>query len=309
MATLNEAIASECSYALPRKDASGQTKVIEGPSIRFAEIIGSAWRNAHVATRIVDDDGEFVTAQAVFHDLERNWKVMEEVSRRVTDKRGRRYSADMVGVTANAARSIAMRNAVLHGIPKAFWQDIWSAARRTAVGDQHSLETKRLEAIKAFAPFGIKQEDILRVLDRKGLEDMTIEDLQTLFGFLTAIKDGEATPESIFAPEPQPTTSATADVKEKLRGKTNGETKAQPTPPPVAQNVGNPGGPLRDDDPRGKPLTYPEARKLLDDATAQTIDDAERAIERFGGMDDLRMELSEYAQTRRKELGVGKGLL
>ena len=41
LATLNDSIAQQCNYSLPRKDKNGQVKTIEGASIRFAEIIGS----------------------------------------------------------------------------------------------------------------------------------------------------------------------------------------------------------------------------------------------------------------------------
>ena len=38
MVTLNESVAGQCIYALPRDG-----KTIEGPSARFAEVIASAW--------------------------------------------------------------------------------------------------------------------------------------------------------------------------------------------------------------------------------------------------------------------------
>lgn len=44
MATLNEQVAEECFYALPRKE-NGETKMIEGPSARLAEIVASSWGN------------------------------------------------------------------------------------------------------------------------------------------------------------------------------------------------------------------------------------------------------------------------
>ncbi len=246
LATLNESIAGECGYALPRKDKNGQVKTIEGASIRFAEIIGSAWGNAHVGTRVIADDGEFITAQAVFHDLERNWKVVEEVQRRVTDSKGRRYSADMIAVTANAARSIAMRNAVLHGIPKALWEDIRLRARAVAAGDQRSLGSKRLEAVKAFATYGISEAQILGTLGRDGVVDITIDDLSTLFGLLTAIKDGDITPEEAFREQasgetvPMPTAKAEPIYEDALGRETvppgDPARSERPKPPQPAEN-------------------------------------------------------------------------
>lgn len=117
MVTLSESVAEQCIYALPRDG-----KTIEGPSARFAEVIASAWGNCRAGARVVDDKGEFVVSQGVFHDLERNVAITYEVQRRITNKKGQRFSADMIGVTANAACSIALRNAILKGVPKAFWK-------------------------------------------------------------------------------------------------------------------------------------------------------------------------------------------
>ena len=107
MVTLSESVAEQCIYALPRDG-----KTIEGPSARFAEVVASAWGNCRAGARVINDAGEFVTAQGVFHDLERNVAITYEVQRRITDKHGKRYKADMIGVTANAACSIALRNAI-----------------------------------------------------------------------------------------------------------------------------------------------------------------------------------------------------
>jgi hypothetical protein len=155
MVTLTEAIAEECIYALPRDG-----KTIEGPSARFAEVIISAWGNSRSGARVVDDSGEFVTAQGVFHDLQKNVAITYEVKRRITDKRGRRYNPDMIGVTANAACSIALRNAILKGVPKAFWSDIYEAARKTIMGDFQTLANRRAAALNAFQKFGVTPDRI-----------------------------------------------------------------------------------------------------------------------------------------------------
>ncbi len=193
MCTLNEAIAGECIYALPRDG-----KVIEGPSARFAEIVASAWGNSRAGARVLSDQGDFVTAQGVFHDLERNIAITYEVQRRIIDKHGRRFKPDMIGVTANAACSIALRNAILKGVPKAFWADIYADARKAAVGDVTTLANKRANAVKAFQAYGIDETQILALLGKSGVADITLDDLAQLRGVLTAIKDGDTTPEDAF---------------------------------------------------------------------------------------------------------------
>ncbi|MCY1166582.1 hypothetical protein D9M73_65250 [compost metagenome] len=206
MVTLNEQVAGECVYALPRNEkdkATGQwvTKTIEGPSARFAEVVASAWGNSRAGARVVSDQGDFVTAQGVFHDLERNVAITYEVQRRITGANGQRYKSDMIGVTANAACSIALRNAILKGVPKAFWSDMYDAARQCIMGDIKTLANRRIDAIAKFQRFGINQGQIFERLEVAGIEDITLEHLVTLRGLMTAIKEGDTTPEQAFAKE------------------------------------------------------------------------------------------------------------
>ncbi|HEU0283496.1 MAG TPA: hypothetical protein VFQ99_06895 [Gallionella sp.] len=194
MVTISEAVAQECIYAIPRDG-----KVIEGPSARFAEVVASAWGNSRAGARVVNDQGDFVTAQGVYHDLEQNVAITYEVQRRITNKSGKRFGADMIGVTANAACSIALRNAILKGIPKAFWSDMYQGARQCAMGDVKTLPTKRAEAFKLFLGYGISKEQILARLGVEGEADIGQEELLTLRGLITAIKEGDTTPEQAFA--------------------------------------------------------------------------------------------------------------
>jgi len=150
MVTLSESVAEQCIYALPRDG-----KTIEGPSARFAEVVASAWGNCRAGSRVVNDQGDFVTAQGVFHDLERNVAITYEVQRRITDKYGKRYKPDMIGVTANAACSIALRNAILKGVPKAFWEDMYAEARKVIMGDIKTLANRRALAVAAFQRYGV----------------------------------------------------------------------------------------------------------------------------------------------------------
>ena len=193
LVTLNESIAQQCIYALPRDG-----KVVEGPSARFAEIMAHAWGNSRAGARVVHEGAEFLTAQGVMHDLERNVAITFEVQRRITGKGGKRYSADMIGVTANAACSIALRNAILKVVPKAFWQPLYDEARKVVAGDVKTLANKRAEAIQQFQVFGVSKEQICAKLGRAGVPDITVDDLIVLFGILTAIKEGDTTPEQAF---------------------------------------------------------------------------------------------------------------
>lgn len=193
MVTLSESIAKSCIYALPRGGKS-----IEGPTARFAEIVLSAWQNARGGARVVSTEANFIRAMGTFYDLERNVAIQYEVGRRITDKKGERYNDDMINVTGNAACSVALRNAVLKGVPKAFWEDMYIAARRTSIGDVRTLATKRANAIEEFAKMGVTPEMIFRTLSIRGVEDIGVEHLVTLHGLFTALKEGDTTIEEAF---------------------------------------------------------------------------------------------------------------
>src|SRR5262245_56131534 len=49
LATLNDEVAEECHYSIPRGG-----KQIEGPSVRLAEVVASCWGNLRIGARIVD---------------------------------------------------------------------------------------------------------------------------------------------------------------------------------------------------------------------------------------------------------------
>jgi hypothetical protein len=86
------------------------------------------------------------------------------------------------------------------GIPKALWKPIYDAARSVIAGDTRTLVSRRDEAIKAFSIFGVTPDMIYQALGIKGIQDVSIEHMVTLKGLLTAIQEGDTTPEQAFAP-------------------------------------------------------------------------------------------------------------
>ena len=211
LVTLNERIAESCIYALPRGE-----KVIEGASARFAEIIASTWGNCRAGARVISEQGEFVTAQGVFLDLERNVAITYEVQRRITDRNGKRFNADMVGVTANAACSIALRNAVFKGVPKAFWDDIYESAKAVVRGDFATLANRRAQIFERCQGFGVTKGQVYALLGVQGEADISLDNIVHLRGLLNAIKEGDTTVEMAFSPqEDRQTAIKTPQRKEK----------------------------------------------------------------------------------------------
>jgi hypothetical protein len=232
MATLDEETASSCFYALKRDG-----KTIEGPSVRLAEIIGSAWGNLRYGARIISIDDKFVTAQGMCHDLERNNAASVEVKRRITNKEGRRYSDDMIGTTSNAACSIALRNAIFKIVPMAYGRDIYEAARQVAIGDAKTLETRRTEMIQYFGKMGVTEKMILSVLELKTAEDIGLDDLATLKGLATAIRDGDTTIDETFNPKKE---SKVDNLNERFAKPSEAPAKEQQPAPPRTTTVDPP---------------------------------------------------------------------
>lgn len=199
MACLDEATAASMFFALPRGG-----KKIEGPSVRLAEVVGSSWGNLRYGARIVAMDDKFITAQGACMDLEKNIAATVEVKRRITDKQGRRFNDDLIQVTGNAACSIALRNAIFKVVPFGLVKPIYEAARLASIGKAKTMAERRASALEWFAKAGATVEQVLQALDRKGVDDVTIDDLVTLTGLRTAIKDGETTLEEALGPKPDP---------------------------------------------------------------------------------------------------------
>ena len=197
-ATMDKETAEDCFYVLRRKDASGQDTVIEGLSVRMAEIIAGAWGNLRVQTRIIGNDGRMITAQAICHDLETNFAVSKEVKRSIMTKKGYTYSQDMQVVTGNAAASIAFRNAVLTVIPKAVTKRIINEVKRVALGQSIDLETSRQNIIQYFGKLGVTQEQLCVYLGIKKIEEIDKQAVFELRATANAIKEGTTTVQEAF---------------------------------------------------------------------------------------------------------------
>lgn len=196
--TLTEEIAASCYYTVQRGG-----KDIEGPSTRLAEMVLSCWGNARATARIVAETENFIVAQGIFIDLERNVAVGVEVNRRIVDSKGRRFNIDMIGVTAMAAMSIALRNAIFKGIPRVFVEEAYEAAKATVAGKLATLSDKRNRMLEAFKAYGVTEAQILAKMGKEGMVEIGERELVTLRGYLSAIKQEEQDPSEIFAPAPK----------------------------------------------------------------------------------------------------------
>jgi hypothetical protein len=235
MATMNEAVASSLMYSVPRGD-----KQITGPSVRMAEIVASAYRNIRVDCRVVEVGDTFLTARAVCIDLERNNAQTVEVRRRITDKYGRKYNEDMIGVTAQAAISIAKRNAIFSVVPRVYVDPILEEARKVAVGTQQTLGDRRRAMLAHFAQLGVTADRVFARVGVTGEADITLDLLAILKGYATAIKTNEVNIETVFPTDagvrtagdsPSPKVSGVAAKIEQARATRAAAAAAKPAEP------------------------------------------------------------------------------
>lgn len=221
VATHTADVAMGCFYALERRDRNGKKSTIEGPSIRLAEIAAANYGNLRVGARVVDEGDRFLVAQGIAHDLETNVAYSVEVRRRITTKSGHKYSDDMIGVTANAACAIALRNAILKAIPAALVRPIYEKAKSTAVGTAQTLAVRQTRMVDAFAKMRVPLEALLWKVEKDRIEDVDLEDIKTLIGVFNGIRDGQTTIDEQFgefvSEEPESDSSAPSDAGDRFQ--------------------------------------------------------------------------------------------
>lgn len=213
---LDEETMESCFYRLERKDKNGETKEIEGLSVRMAEIFVTCWGNVRAAMRIISNDGKKITAQGICFDLEKNVAVTTEVSRRITTSNGRTYSDDMQVITGNAAAAIAFRNAVFKVIPKALTKRITDDIKKALLENtKGKLETKRNQILAWYRKLGVTDNELRRFLGADDLGKLTAEQVMDLRATAVAIKEGSTSVEEAF----RSAESSVEEAKEMMRSK------------------------------------------------------------------------------------------
>lgn len=192
IAKANQPVAMEMMYSLPRAG-----KQLVGPSVRFAEAVISCWGNSRAGVEVVDVDriNGIVTAEGRFYDCEKNVGLAIRVRRRVVAKR---IDADAIQVTGAAASSIALRGAILRGVPKALWNDVFEMAKSTAAGDAMSMDRIRAEMLKLFTALGVTEARVLDALGIAGVPDIGADEVVAMKAWHKQLTSKESTIEDIF---------------------------------------------------------------------------------------------------------------
>lgn len=201
LAAMDDTIAYNCFYHLERKDKDGNKSVIEGPSIRLAEIIAASWKNLRIAARILGNDGKTITAQGVCHDLETNVAYSVETKRSILTSKGYTYSQDMQVVVGNAAAAIALRNAICKVVPAVLINSCIKSIQQKALEHikKNGVSSEWLNCLGYMQKYyKLTEKEILDYIGRKSSADVTAEDIQKLGGVCNAINEKTTTVEEVF---------------------------------------------------------------------------------------------------------------
>lgn len=196
-AIVNEALQEpdKMLYVLKFKNAqTGREEIVEGPSIRLAEVIAQNWGNLRIAAHVTEVRPEYVRAEALAWDLQTNACVKEEVTQPTIDRSGKPLRERQRIIYQQVALSKAIRNAVLRIVPRSVVNVVIAAVKRTA-----QVDAKTIAKLKAWLDsIGVSEAAACRVIGAPSLNAMTPEQLNTLRGIYNAIKEGDMTPQEAF---------------------------------------------------------------------------------------------------------------
>lgn len=224
---LSKGLAESCIYAFERGG-----KMITGPSIRLAEIMLGSWGHMHFGAQVLGESkcGRFIEVQAIVIDRESNnvcaWPVNRSIMTSGKDKKGNpkpqtKFSTDMIGVTAAAACSIALRQAAFKVMGVEFANDLYEHAKKVALGKGVENEDIREKALGIFEKSGISRDrifDYFNVNNKADFnkEDLTQENLELMVGIKTSIKEGHLKKENAFNHEFDAETGEVQDKAKEL---------------------------------------------------------------------------------------------
>ena len=237
MATQTPEVAASMFYTLPPRGKS--RKPITGPSVRLAEVLCNTWGNIRAESKIIEEGEKYVKAQSTVWDMEKNVLMRTEVTRQIWSEKKGRYSQNQIGVTSQAAISIALRNAAFKVIPRSIITEVEMMARKVAIGDAQTIGARIAAAVEHFQKMGATEDRILDAFGARSVRDLGADELETMIGYANAIKEGQLSIDEAF-PEPEPdpepvqaqdqpasSTSRTAEVLDMMGG------APEPPPPPV----------------------------------------------------------------------------
>lgn len=232
MVSVDTETAESCIYRRPvGKRPDGSMQFATGESIRLAEIVAACFGNIRVSAIISEMTPTYVKAIGMAHDLETNNAQKAEVVESTVKKNGQPFDERMRIVVAKAAQSKAIRDAIFRVVPKSLCKSITNIARNVISGSERPLEERRAAVVSWMSKLSIDHSRVFAALGTKGIEEVGNDELETLTGLRTAIKEGDITLDEAF-PEPVVRTPGVNGVKEAMKPKTEPVKEPEPASEP-----------------------------------------------------------------------------
>jgi hypothetical protein len=202
-------------------------KQIEGPSIGLAMAVAREWSNCAVPVEYYETLTEWVFT-AHFVDLERGFTVSRVFRKKKGKGAFKKLEEDRAeDMTFQAAQSRAIRNVVLAGVPRWLTDQAKERAKDAILKgiSKEGLAVATEKALKFLAGYGISEERVIAVLG-KPRQEWASEDIVSLRGLASQLKDGQATATQLFpvvatGPEAPPQNSKEKKARP-ARGKKHG---------------------------------------------------------------------------------------
>lgn len=205
------------------------TKVIDGPSIKIAQIIATLWGNIRFGFREVGSGPGYIEIEAFAWDLETNTEATRffRVANSLYTATGGKELSEARDVYENMA-SVAqrrVRSCIQQVIPDDIFETALEECHRTLKRDDpRSIDEKIRDMVVAFDALGISQAELEGLLQHplKGVTDIEIRTLGKVY---RSIADGVGTKEEWFKKS-----STLIDAKAKIEA-ARAAAPAQEAPP------------------------------------------------------------------------------
>jgi hypothetical protein len=285
MVSVDEQTAESCIYRRPVGKEGGRQVYAEGESIRMAEIVAACYGNFRASGKIIEITDRQVKAIGMAFDVEKNVAFQSEAIESTVDRNGRPYSERQRLLMAKVAQSKAIRDAIFKVVPKSLVKPMMELARQVISGQDKPLAIRRQQAMAWVGKLALDKERVFSALGIKGVEELGNEQLETLTGIRTAIKDGDCTIEDAFpklGPEAE-TKTGVEGLKERLKNGAQKNAAPATESPKTAGNGADPEKDAQDSADLAELNTFskPPAEKPAETAQAAPESTEVPANERF----------------------------
>ena len=189
-------LAEHAMYTYPRGGV-----LVEGPSIRLAEVLGQSWGNLDCGVRELSQSNGVSVAEAYCIDLETNMRTVKifHVPHVRDTKKGRQKltdARDIYELVANQG-SRRLRACILAVLPIDVQEAAIAQVKKTLESGELPLADRIRMMVAKFDELGVKVEHLEKRLGHK-LDATIPQEIVTLQGIFKSIKDGFSGREDFF---------------------------------------------------------------------------------------------------------------